>query len=99
MKLDTLNIQAISDAIAHGNWSNSDLNNLQQAIKFNRAQLQKRVKRNLTIGGRVSWKSCKSGMLGKLFVGTVEKIATKYVTVNTIPAGRWRVPANMLEVL
>ena len=30
------------------------------------------------------------------YSGTVEKIAVKFITVNT-GTGRWRVPANMLE--
>jgi len=52
-------------------------------------------KRNLRIGGTVKFTSSKSGLI---HMGSVDKIAIKFVTVRT-GSGLWKVPANMLEVV
>ena len=88
-------IQEINSSIMFGNLSNDQLDSVIAAIKFRRAQLTRENKRMLNLGSRVKFYSTKRG---QTFQGTVEKIATKFVTVNT-GAMRWRVPANMLELV
>jgi uncharacterized protein YwbE len=65
------------------------------AVKWNRANLAKQIKRSMTVGDNVEFTSSKTGRLTR---GFVTKIAIKYVTVNT-GMGLWRVPANMLSVV
>jgi hypothetical protein len=65
------------------------------AVKWNREQLAKRVKRSIGVGDNVEFTSGKTGRLTR---GFVTKVAIKYVTVNT-GMGLWKVPANMLTVV
>jgi hypothetical protein len=88
-------IQQVNQAIMFGTWTDTELSSMIDAIKWNRAQLQKQVKRSISIGQTVKFTSAKRGMTMQ---GTVDKIAIKYITVRT-PQGMWRVPANMLEVV
>lgn len=90
-----MDINQINSAIMFGNWSNTELDSVANAIKFARAQMVKQNKRAITLGSTVRWTSQKNpqGMQG-----TVTKIARKYVTVKT-GLTSWRVPANMLEVV
>ena len=90
-----LNIQQVNSAIMLQQWTDTELRSMIDAVKWNRSQLQKQVKRSLSVGDTVSFTSSKTG--GNV-TGTVRKIAIKYVTVDT---GRtiWRVPANMLQVV
>lgn len=90
-----LTIQQINSAIMFGNFSNDQLNSINDAVKYARAQLGKQVKRELVKGATVKFNSEK---LGGVITGTVEKVKIKFVLVNT-PRGRWNVPANMLEVV
>ena len=76
-----------------GSFSNEELISIGDALKFNRAQLVKQVKRSVTLGSTVKFTSNRNGMT---YVGSVEKIAIKYVTVSST-RGLWRVPANMLN--
>jgi len=96
-----LTIQEINKAIMFGKFSNEDLISIGEALKFNRAQLVKQVKRSVTLGSTVKFTSNRNGMT---YVGTVEKIAIKYVTVRennstSFTRGLWKVPASMLEVV
>ena len=92
-----LTVQEINRAIMHGTFTNAELISIGEAIKFNRAQLVKQVKRNVTLGSTVKFTSNRNG---QTYVGTVEKIAIKYVTVRDSSArGLWKVPASMLEVV
>ena len=88
-------IQEINSAIMFGNFTNDQLNGIAAAIKYRRSQLTKEVKRSVYLGDKVKFYSSKRN---QTFVGTVEKVAIKYITVNT-GAMRWRVPANMLELV
>ena len=90
-----ITIQEINRAIMQGNFSNDELSSIIDAVKFNRSQLTKTVKRNLALGDNVNFNSSK---LGRNVTGVVTKIAIKYVTVRTVN-GLWKVPANMLEVV
>lgn len=87
-------IQEINRAIISGVFTNDDLVSIIDAVKFARSQLSQQNKRAMRLGIAVRFTSSKTG---QNLVGTVDKIAIKYITVRT-PQGLWRVPANMLEV-
>jgi hypothetical protein len=96
-----MNIQEINRAIISGNFNNDELSSVIDAIKFARARLTDQTKRSLTLGSKVKFTSNRNGMT---YVGTVEKIAIKYVTIRenktgSFTGGLWKVPANMLEVV
>lgn len=88
-------IQEVNSAIMLGTWTNTELQSMIDAVRWNRAQLQKQIKRSLMLGDTVKFTSTKTG---RTVVGTVTKIAIKYITVNT-GGGLWRVPANMLTLV
>jgi hypothetical protein len=88
-----MNISQINTAIIQGNFSNTELSSIIDAVKFNRARLTEQSKRSLTINDMVKFTSTKTGITMQ---GLVTKIAIKYVTVKT-QQGLWRVPANMLS--
>jgi len=90
-----MNIAQVNAAIIAGNFTNDQLNSINDAIKFARHLLISENKRGLRVGQNVAFNSVK---LGKRMHGDVTKIAQKYVTVRT-SAGLWRVPANMLEAV
>ena len=86
-------IKEVNTAIMFGDWTNTELMSMIDAVKWRRATLAKLTKASLTVGDTVSFTSNKTGMD---MSGVVTKIAIKYVTVKTA-TGLWRVPANMLE--
>ena len=90
-----LTIQEVNKAIMLQTWTNTELSSMIDAVKWNREQLSKRIKRSIMVGDNVEFTSSKTGRLTR---GFVTKIAIKYVTVNT-GMGMWRVPANMLTVV
>jgi len=90
-----MDIKQINSAIMFGTWTNAELTSIMDAVKWNRAQLAKQVKRSIVVGDNVEFTSNKTG---RRMRGFVSKIAIKYVTVNT-GQGLWRVPANMLEAV
>ena len=90
-----LTIKEINQAIMFGSFTNEELVSIGDAIRFNRAQLTKQVKRSVTVGSNVKFTSNRNGMT---YTGTVRKIAIKFITVDTGQT-LWRVPANMLEVV
>jgi hypothetical protein len=87
-----MDIKQVNSAIMFGTWTDIELRSMIDAVKWNRSQLQKNIKRSLSIGDNVNFTSTKHG---RNVTGVVTKIAIKYVTVKTIQ-GAWRVPANML---
>lgn len=89
-----VSIKDVNSAIIAGNFSNNQLSSIIDAVRFARSQLTQQTKRSLNLGSTVKFTSTKNGMN---YVGTVDKIAIKYVTVRTTQ-GLWKVPANMLEV-
>lgn len=89
-----MDIKQINSAIMFGTWTDTELSSMIDAIKFARASLIKQQKRAITLGSDVAFTSTKTGITYK---GKVEKIAQKFVTVNT-GSGRWKVPANMLVI-
>ena len=90
-----LTIQEVNKAIMLQTWTNTELSSMIDAVKWNREQLSKRIKRSIMVGDNVEFTSSKTGRLTR---GFVTKIAIKYITVNT-GMGLWRVPANMLTVV
>lgn len=88
-----MDIKQINSAIMFGQFTNTELSSIIDAVKFARSCLQKQVKRSLTLGDNVNFTSARTG---RNVTGTVFKIATKYVTVRTVD-GLWKVPANMLS--
>ena len=80
--------------IQFGDLSNAELDQITAAVKYQRSVLARDVKRQIRQGDTVKFYSTRRG---QTLQGAVEKVAIKYVTVVT-PQGRWRVPANMLEV-
>jgi hypothetical protein len=91
-----MDIKEINSAIMFGNLTNEELNNIGEAIRYARAQLVQEKKRSFAVGDRVKFNSAKRGIT---VVGTVKKIAIKYITVaeNGNSYSQWKVPANMLE--
>jgi hypothetical protein len=90
-----ITINDINQTIMFGELTNEQMDSIVMAIKYRRSQMTKEIKRSLSLGDRVQFYSSKRG---QTYTGTVEKVAVKYITVNTGVA-RWRVPANMLEVV
>jgi hypothetical protein len=89
-----MDIKQVNSAIMFGDWTDTELRSIIDAVKWNRASLSKRVKAGLQVGDSVSFTSSRTGMKT---MGTITKIAIKYVTVKT-NTGLWRVPANMLTL-
>lgn len=94
-------VQEIKRAIMFGTFTNDDLNSIGDAIRFARAQLSKQTIRSVVKGDTVKFRNSRTG---GVTVGTVEKVAIKYVTVRESHPGRlissmWKVPANMLEIV
>jgi hypothetical protein len=90
-----MDIKQVNSAIMFGTWTDIELRSMIDAVKWNRAQLAKQVKRSVMLGDTVEFTSSKHG---RTMQGTVTKIAIKYITVN-VNGGLWRVPANMLRVV
>jgi len=88
-------IQEVNQAIMFGNWTNTELSSMIDAVKWNRGRLAERTKASICVGDNVEFTSSKTG---RAMRGFVTKIAIKYVTVNT-GMGLWKVPANMLTVV
>ena len=90
-----MNAEQIKFEIMGSKFSNDQLNEIVDAVKYARARLTERNKRGMRLGDQVSFTSSKTG---RDMQGTVEKIAIKFVTVKT-NMGLWRVPANMLTIV
>jgi len=90
-----MNASTIASTIIAGNYTNDELNSIQEAIKYAKSRLGKSRIRSLMLGDSVYFTSTKTG---RTVNGTVNKIAQKYVTVRTIE-GLWKVPANMLNLI
>jgi hypothetical protein len=88
-----ISIKDVNSAIMFGNFTNTELTSIIDAVKYARAQLTQQTKRSLMLGDTVKFTSNRNG---RTYTGTVRKIAIKFVTVDT---GQmlFKVPANMLE--
>ncbi len=87
-----LTIQDVNKAIMLQEWTNVELSSMIDAVKWNKEQLARQIKRSISRGDNVEFTSSKTGRVTR---GFVTKVAIKYVTVDT-GMGMWRVPANML---
>jgi hypothetical protein len=90
-----MDITTLKSAIMLNGYSNNELNQLGEAIRYARSQLTQKVKRSICIGDNVNFVDNRSGTN---YTGAVTKIAIKYVTVRTVK-GLYRVPAGMLTVV
>ena len=93
-----MNISDINKAIMFGTFTNDQLTSINDAIRWNRAQLSKQTKRSVTIGCTVKFTDPRSGVVHQ---GIVNKIKIKNILINCPTYGRGgmvNVPANMLEV-
>ena len=88
-----ISIKDVNSAIMFGNFSNTELTSIIDAVKYARAQLTQKTKRSLMLGDTVKFTSNRNGVT---YRGTVRKIAIKFVTVDT-GSVLFKVPANMLE--
>lgn len=89
-----MDIKQVNSAIMFGQWTDTELSSMIDAIKFARASLVKQTKRGLKVGTAVKFHSTKRGID---VTGTVTKVAQKYATVSTAQ-GLWKVPMNMLQM-
>jgi hypothetical protein len=88
-----INATDIRSAIVAGQFDNDELMSIQQALTFARNQLAQQKIRSFNKGAMVKFTSNRNG---QFYIGTVEKVGIKNITVRT-PVGLYRVPANMLE--
>ena len=88
-----IDIVDIRTAIVSGRFTNAELDTIQTAMTFARSQLAKTKIRSFNRGAMVKFTSNRNG---QFYVGTVEKVGIKNITVRTA-MGLYRVPANMLE--
>jgi hypothetical protein len=88
-------IKDVNSAIMFGNFTNTELTSIIDAVKYARAQLTQKTKRSLMLGDTVKFTSNRNGVT---YRGTVRKIAIKFVTVDT-GSVLFKVPANMLEAV
>ena len=58
-----MDIKQINSAIMFGSWTDIELRSMIDAVKWNRTQLSKDVKRSLALGDSVEFTSSKSGRL------------------------------------
>ena len=89
-----MDIRQITHAIKFNGFTNADPDQVIGAVKFARAELVQDNKRTMMPGSQVKFTSARNG---RTYLGTVKKVAIKYITVDT-GSGLFRVPANMLEV-
>ena len=89
-----MDIKQITHAIKFNGFTNDELDSIISALKFARAELVQDKKRTMMPGSQVKFTSARNG---RTYLGTVKKVAIKYITVDTV-SGLFRVPANMLEV-
>ena len=90
-------IQQVNQAIMFGNFTNDELNSINDAIKFARASIANQNKRAMNLGSVVKFTNSRTGLP---VTGTVEKVNRKFIIVRETGKafGNWRVPASMLTV-
>jgi hypothetical protein len=86
-------IQQVNSAIMFGDFTNTELDSIINAIKFRRSCMAQQAKRSFTVGSRVQFHNTRTG---RDMSGIVEKMARKFATVR-VAGTLWRVPANMLS--
>ena len=86
-----MTVYELTRAIIKGNYTNDELTEIIEAVKYAPSQLGRNVTFQLRPGDTVSF----VGRGNRTVTGTVSDIKIKNVIVST-PTGKWRVPANML---
>jgi hypothetical protein len=76
------------------NMSPDQISSVVDAVKLRRARINQTAIRTVQVGDNVQF----TGRGGVPVTGSVTKKAIKFVTVDT-GSVKWKVPANMLEVL
>lgn len=89
-----MSVNQIVAELMSGSLNNDEIEQIAQALKYARAQVGRTIKRQLTPGVSVKFYHPKQNFY---ISGTVNRIKQKYVLVDT-SAGRYNVPANLLEV-
>ena len=84
----------IRSSIISGAFTNADLDEISQAIKFARAQLGQKNTGSLVKGTTVKFTDSRRGIT---YNGVVDKVSIKNVLVRTTTGAIFKVPANMLE--
>jgi hypothetical protein len=88
-----MDVNIIKRHIMTDGYTNQELNEIAEAVRYARAGLIKSTARKLAPGVAVEFKDRR----GQVYRGTVVSIKIKNAVVNTAQ-GRYRVPMNMLEV-
>jgi hypothetical protein len=88
-----MNIQAINTAIISGNFTNTELDSIQDAIKFAKSRIASQLSVTLGKGSKVSLSHAKLG--GRVF-GTVLKVKIKKADVKLDSGMTYSVPLSML---
>ena len=84
----------IRSSIISGAFTNEELDDIAQALKFARVQLGQRNKGSLVKGTTVKFTDTRRGVV---YNGVVEKVSVKNILVRTTTGVVYKVPANMLE--
>ena len=87
-----MDINTVTRSIMFGDWTNKEINDMIEAIKYARTRLATQTKNSISVGSAVKF----TDRSGKTYQGTVTKIMQKNAVVKTM-YGNYRVPANMLE--
>ncbi|MBT5122819.1 MAG: hypothetical protein HOM38_08865 [Euryarchaeota archaeon] len=74
---------------------NDQLNQLVEAVKLKRTHLARQAVRAFSVRDAVQFTSRD----GRTYTGTVRKVNRKYIVVDTVRNGSYRVPATMLQML
>ena len=88
-------ISEINNEIMQGSFTNDQLNSILSAVKYRRRQIGREFKRTIRVGDTVKFYHPK---LGHDLTGPVKQVLIKNIVVET-QKGRYRVPANLLEVI
>ncbi len=89
-----MDIKDINSAIMFGNFTNTELNSIVDALKYARAQRAKAQARALRAGDQVRFSS-----RGNTYFGTIERVKLKNAFVKVGNFSRYNVPLNMLEAV
>ena len=74
---------------------NDQLNQLVEAVKLKRTHLSRQAVRAFSVRDAVQFTSRD----GTTYTGTIRKVNRKYIVVDTVRNGSYRVPATMLQSL
>ena len=88
-------ISEINNEIMQGTFTNDQLNSIISAVKYRRRQIGREFKRTIRVGDTVKFYHPK---LGYDLIGPVRQVMIKNIVVET-QKGRYRVPANLLEII